>query len=144
MLSLYIVSGKVTDVKKKRFYKYGRNLHHKPELIIEPVLIMAYNNREMKRIILPSLLACLLAATASLSCSMEPGYGETVRSPIEGTLYIDLPIPSPTTFRSQDWRRHTDDREQCAHGTPSFIEYVPYTYPPRLKSHSALRSTLTV
>jgi hypothetical protein len=100
MLSLYIVSGKVTDVKKKRFYKYGRNLHHKPELIIEPVLIMAYNNREMKRIILPSLLACLLAATASLSCSMEPGpYRETIQSPIEGTLYIDLPTTVPYTFQ---------------------------------------------
>jgi hypothetical protein len=61
---------------------------------------MAYNNREMKRIILPSLLACLLAATASLSCSMEPGlYGETVRSPVEGTLYIDLPDTVPYDFQ---------------------------------------------
>jgi len=61
---------------------------------------MAYNNREMKRIILPSLLACLLAATASLSCSMEPGpYRETIQSPIEGTLYIDLPTTVPYTFQ---------------------------------------------
>ena len=61
---------------------------------------MAYNNREMKRNILLSLLACLLIALAFLSCSMEPGlYGETVRSPIEGTLYIDLPTTVPYTFQ---------------------------------------------
>ena len=100
MLSLYIVSGKVTDVKKKRFYKYGRNLRYNADLIVEPGLIMAYNNHEMKRNILLSLLACLLIALAFLSCSMEPGlYGETVRSPIEGTLYIDLPTTVPYTFQ---------------------------------------------
>lgn len=126
MLSLYIVSGKVTDVKKKRFYKYGRNLHHKPELIIEPVLIMAYNNREMKRIILPSLLACLLAATASLSCSMEPGlYGETVRSPVQGTLYIELPETVPNDFQVSSLRGSVQimigNNKQTI--LPSLIEY---------------------
>jgi len=100
MLSLYIVSGKVTDVKKKRFYEYGRNLRYNADLIIEPGLIMAYNNHEMKRNILLSLLACLLIALALLSCSMEPGlYGETVRSPVEGTLYIELPETVPNDFQ---------------------------------------------
>ena len=61
---------------------------------------MAYNNHEMKRNILLSLLACLLIALAFLSCSMEPGLnGETVRSPIEGTLYIDLPDTVPYDFQ---------------------------------------------
>lgn len=50
------------------------------------------------------------------------------------------PLHRPARYRPlrlsgvRTGRRHTDiDREQCAHGTPSFIEYVPYTYPPRLK-----------
>ena len=60
---------------------------------------MAYNNHEMKRIILPSLLACLLA-TAFLSCSMEPGlYGKLCARRVEGTLYIDLPDTVPYDFQ---------------------------------------------
>lgn len=66
---------------------------------------MAYNNHEMKRNILLSLLACLLIALAFLSCSMEPGlYGETIQSPIEGTLYIDLPDTVPYTFQEAGLR----------------------------------------
>lgn len=97
---------------------------------------MAYNNHEMKRNILLSLLACLLIALAFLSCSMEPGlYGETVRSPIEGTLYIDLPDTVPYDF--QESGLGGDILILIGNNVltvpPSFIEYVPYTYPPRLK-----------
>ncbi len=62
---------------------------------------MAYNNHEMKRLLMVLTVVCILFSAATISCSMDIGlYGENVRSPVVGTLYIPLPETVPYDFQT--------------------------------------------